>query len=467
MSLISRSRRLLEDLPDPVRVPFERTLALLPRQLLYGESFRATRRVLELTERMNPTELARWQATKLATHLAHCHQTVPYYRGLLERVGYRNGVSNPGEILSELPLLTKEMLRSQQQELLSSEIPESRRERVATGGTSGEPLHFWIDRGRSAIEWAFMTWQWGRIGFRLGDRRVVLRGAQLKGADGVFARHQPLLDELTLSTFGLSPQTVSSYAAAIQRFGPSFLHAYASSAEQLARLMRDLQPPTGLGFRGVLLGSENVYPSQVQLLEQEFKCRVFSWYGHSEKCLLGGWCRDTHDYHMFPQYGLLEILREDGSPCEPGERGFLCGTGFMNKAMPFLRYVTDDTGVLVEGPCKCGLPYPRVRDIVGRWHGEILYGTQDRVFTMTALNTHSPVFDSVRQFRLVQDRIGEVTVEVVPGPRFAEADARRIEAEYGERCGHAIRFAVKMVESIPLTERGKFKFVVQHLKSFG
>ena len=149
-----------------------------------------------------------------------------------------------------------------------------------------------------------------------------------------------------------------------------------------------------------------MYPAQRTFLEEAYGCRTYAWYGHSEKCLLGGGCESSDDYHLYPEYGVLEVVDDEGTRVEPGEVGTLVGTGFMNRAMPFLRYMTDDRATLVAEPCACGRAYPRLRGIEGRWHGERLFGDGGRVFSMTALNTHSAVFDNVARFRIRQERAG-------------------------------------------------------------
>jgi len=323
-------------------------------------------------------------------------------------------------------------------------------------------LRFQIERSRSAVEWAFMTWQWERVGYRPGRRRAVLRGALVGGSDPERVHEwHPLLDELVLSTFKLTPRTLPRYLDLLARYRPAFLHAYPSSAEHLARLLRDVPEARRPRFEALLLGSETVYPAQRALLEQAFGGRVFVWYGHSEKCLLGGGCEDSTDYHLFPEYGALEVVDDAGEPVGEGGRGTLVGTGFMNRVMPFLRYATDDRATRSTGPCPCGRAYPRVHSIEGRWLGERLFGDGGRMFSMTALNTHSNVFDRVARFRIRQSEAGRADVLVVPGPSFGEADVAAIAGEYDRRAGGAIRFTVHVVPDLPLTGRGKFKFIEQ------
>jgi phenylacetate-CoA ligase len=459
MGVATEAKRVLESLPAPAREALESTVSFVPRPWLYGRTFRATQAMLARTERMPPDQLSAWQDARVRELVGWAHARVPYYRRVFKERGLRPEHVQGAVDLRHLPFLTKEILRDHGSELLAEGVPDSAREQVSTGGTSGEPLKFLIDRGRSAKEWAFMTWQWRRVGFRLGRKRVVLRGVLVQ-EDRFFERH-PLLDELVLSTFRLSAESLPAYLAQIERYHPAFLHAYPSSAEHLARLLRDVPGARRPRFEALLLGSENVYPAQRALLEEAFGCRVFAWYGHSEKALLGGGCEHTDDYHLFPEYGVLEVVDDQGTKVAEGGTGTLVGTGFLNRAMPFLRYQTDDRATLVEEPCACGRAYPRIRGIEGRWHGERLFGDGGSVFSMTALNTHSAVFDRVARFRIQQTRPGEALVLVVPGQGYGDDDRRAIEQEYDMRAGGTVRFTVREVDTLALTGRGKFKFIEQ------
>lgn len=468
MGLVTELRRAFDALPAPARHAAGGLTAWIPRGLLYGSGFRRVQAMLAATERLPEAELAAWRDARLRELVAHAYERVPYYRRVMDERGVRPEHVRGAADLGLLPLLTKPDVRDHAEELLARDVPAAARERVSTGGTSGAPLNFWIDRDRSSIEWAFMTWQWRAVGFRLGARRAVLRGHVLRGAEGgrIHEWH-PLLDELALSTFHLTRDTLPRYLEVLARYRPAFLHAYPSSAETLARLLEEIPAARRPPLRGLLLGSENLYPAQRELLERVFGCRALAWYGHSEKCLLGAGCELSNDYHMFPQYGVLEVVDGAGRPVGPGETGTLVGTGFVNRVMPFLRYATDDRGTLAAGPCGCGRAYPRLTGVEGRWEGERLYGSGGRVFTMTALNTHGGAFERVARFRIRQERMGEAVVLVVPGSGFGPADAGRIAEEYARRCGQSIRFTVEIVGSLPLTGRGKFKFVEQLLEDGG
>jgi phenylacetate-CoA ligase len=469
MGLVTEAKRVLDGMPPRLREGISAAAAWLPRPMIYGSRFRRTRALIAETEFWPAERLEAWRDERIRDLVSYAFERVPYYRRVMTERGVEPRHVLGLADLELLPLISKEDIRDSAEEMLAQGLPPTSRERISTGGTSGQPLHFWIDRNRSSFEWAFMTWQWRSAGYRLGDRRAVLRGAVIQGADAGTRYHEihPLLDEITLSTFHLSEETLPHYLAAMKAYGARFLHAYPSSAASLASLLQQAPGRERPQFQAILLGSENVYPSQRRQLEETFRTRVYAWYGHSEKCLLGGGCEHSDDYHIFPQYGALEVVDESGDRVGPGSTGRLVGTSFMNRVMPLIRYATDDRGTLMEGDCLCGRAYPRLTGIEGRWHGEILYGTGGSRITMTALNTHADVFERVRRFRIRQEKPGEAIVLVVPGEGFGDEDCLKIADEYDKRAGGSIRFAARVVDELPLTKRGKFKFVDQLIDESG
>jgi phenylacetate-coenzyme A ligase PaaK-like adenylate-forming protein len=462
MGLATEARRWLAALPPEVGERVGSIAAWAPRDVLYGSRFRRVRATLAATERRPAQDLRAWQDARVAELVSLAYERVPHYRIAMQARGLRPEHVKGVAELPLLPLLTKDDVRRDPDALLARGVPLARRERVSTGGTSGDPLTLWIDRGRSSTEWAFMTWQWGAAGYTLGARRAVLRGQRVRATSpDRFYEWNPLLDELVLSTFHLSAETLPRYLEWIEQYRVRFLHAYPSSAERFAQLLEEDPSLPRPRFTAVLVGSENLYPAQRETIERVLGCRVLAWYGHSEKCLLGAGCEISNDYHLFPQYGVLEVVDEKGKPVGPGGTGRIVGTGFMNRVMPFLRYATDDVGTLGEGECACGRAYPRLVSIEGRSSIDRLYGEGGRWFSLGAINTHEDVFQRVRRFQFVQEKPGEALVRVEPGEGFTAEDARRLGEEYARRAEGSIRFRIEIVDALPLTARGKFKFVEQ------
>ena len=74
-------------------------------------------------------------------------------------------------------------------------------------------------------------------------------------------------------------------------------------------------------------------------------------------------CPENESYHIQAENVLVEILDDDGLPCEPGEVGRVVVTALHNLATPLLRYDIGDYAE-VGSPCSCGRRvYPCFGDV--------------------------------------------------------------------------------------------------------
>ncbi|MBP7144733.1 MAG: phenylacetate--CoA ligase family protein, partial [Methanoculleus sp.] len=261
----------------------------------------------------------------------------------------------------------------------------------------------------------------------------------------------------------MTEETLPAYIDRIRRFCPRFIQAYPSTAVVLARYMREHEIEPFPTVQAVLCGSENLYPWQRSLLAGAFGCRVFSWYGNSEQTVLAGECEESPHYHIFPEYGIVELIGRDGRPVErPGEAGEVVTTSLINPICPLIRYRTMDVAVLGEGPCSCGRNYPLLEKVEGRVQDFIV--TKDRrLISMTAVNMHSGVFDNVAQFQFYQKVEGEVLMRIVKRPGYTEADTEQILSELEKKFEGGVDVAIRFVAKIPRTRRGKYQFLIQDL----
>ncbi len=169
-----------------------------------------------------------------------------------------------------------------------------------------------------------MKTQWDRVGYRFTDRCVVLRGGYIIGSakNGVYWKKTLGGRWLLMSSHHMTEETLPAYIDRIRRFKPRFIQGYPpSTAVILARYMREhgIEPISTV--KAVLCGSENLYPWQRDLLTEVFGCRVFSWYGNSEQTVLAGECEESTHYHIFPEYGIVELIGRDGRPVRGGPGG--------------------------------------------------------------------------------------------------------------------------------------------------
>lgn len=431
----------------------------LPLRLRAKPVYWDTLELLRESEQWSRDRLQAYQVEELRKMLRHCAANVPYYRDLFHQAGFNPDSVRDASDLAKLPYLDKATVRERSAELMATNIPKNQRSYYSTGGTTGFPLSFNFPRWGGWRESAYIDSMWARVGYRRGEPRAILRGLAVKSES--CWTYDPQDCALMLSNYHLTPENAVLYSRLIAQYKISYFHAYPSSAYEFARRLKEAgqQAPR---FNAVLCGSENFYPGQREFIEEFYGCRIFSWYGHSENLVLAGECELSTNLHVYPQYGLLELIREDGRPAEQeGESAEIVGTTLWNTAMPFIRYRTDDWAVVGPPSCACGRNYRLLSATTGHRQQELLIGRLNNRISFTALNMHSDVFENVLQFQFYQREPGKAELRLVPKPSFTDRDAQKLLTEFGDKIGSTVDLVLSYHEMLPKTGRGKFRFIVR------
>ena len=448
-------------LPQGLKSGFGRTFRRLPRRWRLGARYREFRVMAEEAAGWDRDRTEEYQFDQVRRTLLQAEARCPYYRRRFREAGFRPASLTDLSGLAQCPTLTKDDLVAHREEILAT--GSSRRDRlyVTTGGSTGVPVGFYLQRGVSRPkEQAFLEAQWKRAGYFDGARLAVLRGHVTSArVGGAISSYDASRDWLMLSSTLLTEQRLPEYIAALERFGPDLLHAYPSAALQLADLLDRTGRAWSLPLRAVLCGSERLTPPQKRVLERVFGCRVFRWYGHAERVVLAA--EGAHDdaFYFWPQYGLAEL----GPPDQYG----LCeviGTSFHNHIFPLVRYRTGDR-VRPTDPGQrwaAELPWVAVSEVAGRDH-EFLVARGGRRVSLTAFNMHDRIFDEIVSVQFFQDRPGRAELRYVAGPRFRPSQLPHIEAGIRRKLGDDFEVELRAVRETERTARGKHRWLVSTL----
>lgn len=447
-------RKLYEALP----LSLKRSVCFLPFSWLAGNEYHVAYRRGRRFDEASREDLRRYQERDLGKMLRFAVDQVPAYRH------FRNTVERHSafEALKAFPFVDKDTVQANQQDYLPRDFAKIPHYETTTGGTSGKQLKIYLDDSAQSVEMGFMHRQWGRVGYTPRQRKATFRGVSFPNLKpGVFWQHNPIYNEIQFSPFHMSEANLGVYVEQIIRFAPSYFHGYPSALDVLAEYvlrhgLTDKMPP----IKAALLGSEGASAGQRDRIEQAFRTRVYSWYGHSERVVLAGECEKNSTYHHFPDYGVLEIIDEYGNACDrEGERGEIVGTGLINRCMPLIRYRTEDYATRLESQCECGRCWDRFRDVEGRWKQDMLLGKSGARISLAALNMHGPLFDRVVRYQYYQDTPGDCALKMMVAPQFTEGDRLAIERAYRDKVGCEIQFKILVVDDISLTTRGKLKML--------
>ncbi len=432
---------------------------LFKRWERFTPDFRRYVRELESSQWWSPCELEALQEERLRAHMLHAYENVPYYRGVFDRLKLRPTDIRRGEDLYKLPVLTKQDVRRHWNELRARNASGRQSTMGRTGGTTGVPLHFALDKKRVVFDHALIHRHWSWAGYHPGDRVVLLRGFTLVPPEGrakAYWRYDRLDNRIYLSGFHLSTSIMSRYVEKLQEWQPGYLAGYPSNIFTLARFMEreDARVPV----RAVFTSSEVLTPAEREVIEDRLGCKVWDRYGTGERLVVGQQC-EYGSYHQNVEFGILQIDSPRGQPAPPGTRGELVQTGLTNLSMPLIRYASEDMGYLVGDPCRCGRGLRLMGPVEGR-KDDVIVTSDGRLMPRAGLDQIHEFVETVERCQLVQERVGHVMVRVLPRPGFSDADVAELKHQLQKRLGSGTQIEVRTVEELAVSATGKERFIL-------
>jgi len=472
--VLSSLRSFRKQLPFPVRRGYgwlKRTF--VPHPVWDNEEFKRLYQWLQETQWWSRDQLEAFQLDQLRGLVKHAYENVPYYRRVFDERRLKPEDITTLDDLIKIPILTKEDVRNNFEDLIARNIDRERLRYYTTGGSTGAPLGIYHDKHTTQPrEYAFMLRRWGWAGYRTGDRVVGLRDDRITRVDRRGNRYAWDYDttnnRLALLAMDMSEENMYEYVELIREFRPRFMHAYPSSLEILSRFMRR-NGVSDIGVNAVFCASETLYRRQRELIESQFGCKIFDYYGLTEYVVGAAECEQHEGYHVNMEYGILELIDEDGNPVtDAGKLGRVVGTGFGNYCMPLLRYSTNDLAAYASGKCSCKRESILIREFKGRIQ-EFMVSKTGQITSFSALYTTAgvmtPIWGKIRELKFIQEREGELIVEMAIAPSSSEAEIAQefLKAFYEWLDEQEFHVRIIFVDRVSRTERGKLGLLEQRL----
>jgi phenylacetate-CoA ligase len=423
----------------------------------------AVRRGMEASQYWPAQRLRALQLERLRRLLLRAQQKVPYYRELFAAQGFDVARDLRSlDDLRRLPLLDKALIRQHTDRLKADDAVGLAR--FNTGGSSGEPLIFYIGKERVshdvAAKWRATRW-WN---VDIGDPETVVWGSpiELGAQDRMRGLRDRMMRTRLLPAFGMSPAMVDGFLAQIRAQRPRMLFGYPSALAHIARRAEERGVRMNdLGIRVAFVTSERLYDEQKAAIARVFGCPVANGYGGRDAGFIAHQC-PSGGLHITAEDLIVEIVGADGQPAAPGESGEIVVTHLATGDFPFIRYRTGDIAALDSAPCACGRSLPLLKDLQGR-STDFLTARDGTVMHGLALIYILRDLPQVRAFKIVQESLDLTRVQVVLEGALDEALRSRIVQGFRARLGAEVAIEVEQVEAIAPEKSGKFRYVVSKL----
>ena len=343
-------------------------------------------------------------------------------------------------------ITTKDDIRNHAAKYLRKSIFVPLRQ-VRTGGTSGTPFKFFQDLFFTRQkERAYLFDIWRDVGYRGFDYKIVVRGNMPKKAvaydkinNGLVISQNYFVDEHREHIIELFKKKTF------------FLHVYPSTLLFLVDFFGEdvfQQFP----IKGVLAGSEAFPIEQMTWFKKKFNVPIAHWYGHSEYAILAKFCNHCEEFHFYPTYGKMDLLKQNNNY-------MILATGFQRYGTQFKRYFTGDYAKPSRGDCKTD-NYHKVHTIVGR-EQDFIYDKEGvkRAFGPYLFGIHNEFWDYILDIQFIQKTKGHIEVKFITSGKFNENAFKTIIKDRFEL--YTIEFL--RVEQIEKTVSGKHVYFRQYV----
>jgi phenylacetate-CoA ligase len=348
------------------------------------------------------------QEAALERLMFHATKNVPYYCARIEpKTGLR---------LADFPVLTKEDIRANFSELMTSKVrseyaSKARNRRyswlsVQTGGSTGMPttvIHGaqFRDRSRAARLYVHYLcgFPFGMAHFRLwGSMREI---NQMK--ESCLQRVQSHLSgEVVLNAFKMDEERMQRYVKEVNASKVLYMMAYVDAAYALARYAKDRRISLRR-LESIMACAGTLTPDLRVMLHSVWGARIHNLYGSRDCGAMACECRNG-GFHILSNRVVIEVVDEHGNPLPRGRPGRILVTLLNNWEFPLIRYEIGDIASLSPETCTCGRPFPLLGQLEGRsveFLQDVHGGYVSPVYIRHLVGVvHNPGL--IRKFQLVQ-----------------------------------------------------------------
>jgi phenylacetate-CoA ligase len=232
---------------------------------------------------------------------------------------------------------------------------------------------------------------------------------------------------------------------------PSALSFIARHAERRGVGLDDL------GIKVAFVTSERLYDDQRADISRVFGCPVANGYGGRDAGFIAHEC-PAGGMHITAEDIVVETVGDDGKPVPLGSPGEIVVTHLATAGFPFIRYRTGDVGVLGKSDCACGRGLPLIAEIQGR-STDFVVARDGTVMHGLALIYPIRDLPGIDSFRIVQESLDRIAVQVVPGAGYGPTTEAAISRGLASRLGAGVDIAIERVDRIAPEASGKYRYV--------
>lgn len=396
------------------------------------------------------------QMQQLQVLLCHLHANMPFYRERLKKAGFSPARPLTPEMFGALPVISRAELQEAGESAICNQTPPEHGmvRRGSTSGSTGRALNY--------TKTALSNYLWQAITLReslwsswdLRGRLAVSRAGAKDGERANWGKPEATVFETGTASVRNIGTDISEQARWLMDFEPDYLITTPTNLKGLCHWFQANGCWKGK-LRGVRTLGEVVTPELRELSLEVLGAPIRDMYSAAEVGYIALQCPVHGHYHIQSETVLVEVLREDGSACLPGEIGKVVITALHNFATPLIRYAIGDYAE-AGGACPCGRGLPTLKRIYGRSRNLIrLPDGRTRWPTMPP-KKYSHI-GSIQQIQLVQKSLNKIEARLVAKSKLDETEEKLLRIALSEMLRHPFEFDLVYFDKIEFGPNHKFE----------
>lgn len=397
--------------------------------------------------------------------LNNAFEFVPYYRDMFKRLNIKPSDITCFDDLTKLPVLTKEDLRFNLDNLLSEQYKKNLLNEVHTSGTTGKALTLFKPTSAISKQWAIWYRHRARFNSNYGDLHVNFTGKQVVPINQTkppYWRYNSASNQYLINMQHITSSKIKDIIGFLNTIQPKFYSGYPSIISEVSRLAleNNLSLKSECKPKYIFCGAENTLDYQKDVMQSWTGATITDQFGLTEGSCNMSRC-EYGFYHEDFEFCHIECVDPEFLT-DGRKRGRLVGTSFSNPAMPLIRYDTGDIAIWApdDFQCPCGRKSSVIEKIEGRIDDTIKLYDGRRVMRFDYLFKGTT---TIKEAQVCQYKEGEVVIEIVMRVGSSSDIEEELKRSFSQWICKNTRVFVKQVDAIEKSNSGKFRAVKSYL----
>lgn len=409
-------------------------------------------------------QILEYQTAHMKIMLEHAYKHTVFYRKVMNERGLTPSSFKDLSDLKKLPIIGKQDINPQWNDFVADNAAQFKPMHRVTSGTTGVTFQYYNDVKSWGLNWAtkMRTFGWGGYSFGKDQIATLKGGSMLRRAKpslrGIVWKY--LHNYYDLSVIHLSEENMERYYQDIKAKRIQYLRGFPTAVYTFAKYIAEAHGT--LPLKATFTSAEYLQDFQRKQIEETFCTKHIDAYGCGDGMGGANQCEHAKGYHTNIETSIMEIINSKGQDCLAGEEGEIVLTSLHDYAMPLIRYTPGDVAEVGADSCPCGRSLPILKKIIGRT-SDLIHLPNGRALNGIAI-PFADWADKIEKFQIWHTEPDLIELKIIPKDGFSKDDTKHIESIMAYHLGDGIRLKVDLVDNIPLTESGKFRYVISKLK---